>query len=158
MPVLKRCDKCKQKRNLQSLCGICGQNFACGSLSICCRCRERQWQGAGPDPPTRTIEKQPDPKAVAQRGGRDTAWAAAHSLTPDQIRKSQKEVYGLFKKYGPMTDTRLLEIAAQERIEQSDSGLRTRRSELVTLGLIVDSGSRDRLESGRLSILWRCKT
>ncbi len=37
---------------------------------------------------------------------------------------------------------------------QSPSGLRTRRKELVDAGLVVDTGRRGTLRSGRLSIIW----
>ena len=37
---------------------------------------------------------------------------------------------------------------------QSPSGLRTRRSELVALALVEDSGARARMLSGRLAIVW----
>jgi len=36
----------------------------------------------------------------------------------------------------------------------SESGLRSRRSELVTDGLVRDSGERVKLESGRKAIVW----
>lgn len=38
---------------------------------------------------------------------------------------------------------------------QSPSGLRTRRAELVDLGLVWDSGQRVRLPSGRMAIVWQ---
>lgn len=41
--------------------------------------------------------------------------------------------------------------------EQSDSGLRTRRAELVKRGLVEKTG-RTRLESGRLAAIWSVKT
>ena len=38
--------------------------------------------------------------------------------------------------------------------EQSESGLRSRRSELVDRGLVRDSGKRMKLPSGRKAIVW----
>ena len=38
--------------------------------------------------------------------------------------------------------------------EQSVSGLRTRRSELVKRGLVKDSGKKRKLESGRMAVVW----
>lgn len=51
------------------------------------------------------------------------------------------------------------QLQAQLRAEHpsktfSDSGTRTRRSELVKMDLIVDSGTRAVLPSGRRSIIW----
>lgn len=36
----------------------------------------------------------------------------------------------------------------------SESGIRTRRAELVTSGLVVDTGDRAKLPSGRNAIVW----
>jgi hypothetical protein len=36
----------------------------------------------------------------------------------------------------------------------SESGIRSRRAELVDRGLVVDTGRRIRLESGRYAIVW----
>jgi hypothetical protein len=40
---------------------------------------------------------------------------------------------------------------------QSESGIRTRRKELVERGLVEDTGRRDILVSGRKSIIWKVK-
>lgn len=89
--------------------------------------------------------------AHARRTDPSTSHAAADSV--DRIRESQALILGILRAFGPMTDT---EIA--ERIRpgvMSPSGCRTRRSELVTKGKVVDSGERKRLDSGRMSIVWR---
>ena len=39
----------------------------------------------------------------------------------------------------------------------TESGIRTRRSELVKAGLVVDSGERGQTKTGRESIKWRVK-
>ncbi len=38
--------------------------------------------------------------------------------------------------------------------DQSASGIRTRRNELVELGVIRDSGKREKLRSGRYGVVW----
>jgi hypothetical protein len=36
----------------------------------------------------------------------------------------------------------------------SDSGIRSRRSELAATGLVIDTGDRKKMASGRMSIVW----
>lgn len=64
----------------------------------------------------------------------------------------------------PMTDQRLVEFyTAQIRMgadardfpRASESGIRSRRAELVDRGLIKDSGAREKLESGRSAVVWQ---
>lgn len=75
----------------------------------------------------------------------------------------QSRILALFKRWGAMTDSRLIEVWTKEHDrfpdsypEVSESGLRTRRRELVDLGELKDSGMTAELPSGRKSILW-CK-
>lgn len=64
-----------------------------------------------------------------------------------------------FRRHGPMTDEQL-HVAYERDVEdhgvpaQSDSGLRTRRHELVEAGLLVDSGERAPTVAGRDAIVW----
>jgi hypothetical protein len=98
-----------------------------------------------------------EPHAVARHTDPWTSHQAAASV--DQIRESQKALLTLFRICGHMCDE---EIAAhyeeyREAFEfprQSPSGLRTRRSELVDLGLVVNSGQVRRTSSGRRTIVW----
>jgi hypothetical protein len=53
---------------------------------------------------------------------------------------------------GPMTDVDLVEILKPRGF--SPSGIRTRRSELVRLGKVVDTKKRAVLASGRKATLW----
>jgi hypothetical protein len=71
------------------------------------------------------------------------------------MRSSQIAVLDLFRRHGPMTDERLVAAADLDGVQQSVSGLRTRRSELVTFGLLIDSGDRGITVSRRPSIIWR---
>ena len=92
-------------------------------------------------------------KAHARESDPHTSHDAARSLSPDKLRDSQKAVLGHFRKFGPMTDTDLVNIYVGS--PQSRSGLRTRRNELVDRGLVEDTGARKKLPTGRNAIVWR---
>ncbi len=96
--------------------------------------------------------------AHARRTDPETSHAAAASLDTITIRESQREVYALFLQYGPMTDEEMVAQAHLNDVQQSESGLRTRRSELVKSfdpPLICDSEERKKLASGRKAIVWK---
>lgn len=84
-----------------------------------------------------------------------TSHAAAASL--GDLRPSQAAVLALFQELGPMADEALLISYRERAVEpsQSDSGLRSRRAELVDQGLLEDSGERGLTGSGRATIVWR---
>jgi hypothetical protein len=94
--------------------------------------------------------------ARARRADPPTSHAAAASL--GDLRPAQREVLQLFRRFGPMHDRALVEAARHVGLEQSDSGLRSRRSELVEAGLVRDSGMEVQLTSAyqkpRGSIVW----
>ncbi len=98
-----------------------------------------------------------EPRAHARVSDPATSHAAAASV--GRIRESQLHVLRLFRLFGPMTDEQLL-ARQKEWVRQhgepvmSDSGVRTRRSELVVLGKVRDSGKRARLATGRQAIVW----
>ena len=83
----------------------------------------------------------------------DTSHAAADSVT--NLTEKQSHVYWILKHHGPMTDQTLTDLHRVRGFpRQSESGLRTRRHELVEMGLIRDSQRRERLASGRQAIVW----
>jgi len=92
----------------------------------------------------------PQISAVARSTDPGTSWAAAKSLTSDTIRESQTTVLMSLIHYGPMTDTRLVEVTPG----LSPSGVRTRRKELVDMGLVENTGEVTVLVSGRKAIVW----
>lgn len=57
----------------------------------------------------------------------------------------------------PRTDVDLVEAYMNYRNapRASESGIRSRRAELVAAGLVIDSGQRVKLASGRNAIVWQ---
>lgn len=100
-----------------------------------------------------------DDVARARRTDPQTSREAAESVAELTLRR--RAVLGFLRVNGPMTDTLLVEgyLAEIERglllPPQSESGIRTRRSELVRSGDVIDTGVRWRLPSGRRAIVWR---
>lgn len=88
-----------------------------------------------------------------------TSHAAASSIAIDKLRASQQAVLDCYRKHGAMHHGRLVavylaDLRAAGWPLQSESGLRTRTSELVGRGLLKDSGEVVVLPSKRKSIVW----
>ena len=84
-----------------------------------------------------------------------TSHAAARSVNMDRLRDTQRAIVTLLAMRGGMTDDEISAAWNETMSEQvSPSGLRTRRSELVTLGRIKDSNERRKLATGRSAIVW----
>jgi len=92
-------------------------------------------------------------QAYARDRDPSTSHEAASSISPDHLRMTQAHVLVLFKRYGAMTDKRLISHARAHLMIQSDSGLRTRRAELVKLGRLRWSGMYDTI-NGRKHRMW----
>ena len=70
------------------------------------------------------------------------------------IRASQRMILGALESHGPGTDEDIYGWLKLEGHKISLSGARTRRSELVRLGFVTDSGEKKMLPSRRLAIVW----
>lgn len=79
----------------------------------------------------------------------ETSWEAARSIK--HLRYSQRAILDVIRRYEPVSDE---EIYRHLLVPMSPSGARTRRKELVTMGLVRDSGRRDLTTTGRRTILW----
>lgn len=92
-------------------------------------------------------------RPVARRTDRATSHEAANSVTTPTIQNTQQLILRILVEHGPATDE---QIAARIPTDYkvSPSGLRTRRSELVGLGKVRDSGLRRPLSSGRFATVW----
>ena len=81
-----------------------------------------------------------------------TSHDAAESV--DRVTETQEYVLKALRR--PRVDVELIEAyrAFKRAPRASESGIRSRRAELVDRGLVVDTGRRVRLESGRFAIVW----
>lgn len=91
--------------------------------------------------------------AKARNTDPKTSHAAADSVR--NITATHKFVLALIEVHGPLNDEDLLALYLDQVGVISPSGLRSRRSELVDRGLVVDSGERVKMLSGRNSIVWK---
>ena len=84
----------------------------------------------------------------------ETSHAAAASV--GDVRTSQMYVYSVLKAFGPCTDEELVDIYEHlPNVDpQSPSGLRTRRAELVRLGLVEYTGEKRAISTGRMARIW----
>jgi hypothetical protein len=90
--------------------------------------------------------------ARARRTDPITSHEAAESV--DNITATQSYVLRCLKR--PRVDVELVNAyrAYKTAPRASESGIRSRRAELVDRGLVVDTGRRVRLDSGRYAIVW----
>ena len=86
----------------------------------------------------------------------DTSKEAADAVTAKggTLKPSQIDVLHILKQYRTATQ-KTLENTEDLQRNYSPSRIRSAVSELVQMGMVVDSGERERLESGRKAIVWR---
>lgn len=89
--------------------------------------------------------------AHARREDPETSHEAAARLSEDALAESQRVVLACLY-LGPRTDVGIADYARPSGY--SVSRLRTARAELVTKGLVRDSGRRAKLESGFKAVIW----
>ena len=87
---------------------------------------------------------------VARSDDLETSWEAARSVT--SLSDKHAAVLRTLRRIGGGTDADITRF--YKGPEQSPSGLRTRRHELVDLGLVRDSGRTKLLATGRKSVVW----
>jgi hypothetical protein len=86
---------------------------------------------------------------TAPHNGTPTSRAAAVAIQPNAGTLRAKVLEWL-REHGPATDEEM-----QNGIPMPASTQRPRRVELVTAGLVVDSGTTRTTTSGRSAVLWR---
>jgi hypothetical protein len=93
--------------------------------------------------------------ANARKTDPQTSHDAARSV--GDVTMTQEYVLKALQK--PRTDVQLVEAYRNTKAAPvaSESGIRSRRAELVRLGLVHDTGNRFVLPSGRRAIVWGLK-
>jgi hypothetical protein len=88
----------------------------------------------------------------ARRTDPQTSHDAAESV--ERVTDTQSYILQALRR--PRTDIQLVEAYGKigKAPRASESGIRTRRAELVRKGLVVDSGIKQVLPSGRFAIVW----
>jgi hypothetical protein len=88
----------------------------------------------------------------ARKSDPTTSFQAAESVS--NVTETQEFILKMLENHS-MTDVQLVGyFKAVPGPKASESGIRSRRSELVASGLVVDSGERRKLASGRKAIVW----
>ena len=91
------------------------------------------------------------PKQMTRWSDPVTSLVAAASV---DLTKGQKIVMAAFRVRRSMTDDELIAKVADLGLKLSPSGCRSRRKELVEMGLIRDSGVKEQTASHRSTIVW----
>ncbi len=89
----------------------------------------------------------------ARADGRETSHEAARFVSPTLTAK-QWQVYGAFTAFGPAIHQRIVKVVRERGHKQSSSGIRTRTSELVEIGLVRDTGRKAKTEAGFNAVVW----
>lgn len=95
-----------------------------------------------------------EPQAHARRTDRPTSVAAAASVS--NFTAVETAILETLSEYGPMRDEKLIEKFREycPSVRASDSGIRSRRADLVRLGQIRATEKREKTKSGRDSVVW----
>lgn len=93
---------------------------------------------------------------MTRAGDPDTSQDAAASV---DVRRSQAQVLRVLAELGPSTDEQLVDFFTQSAncggpYRMSPSGVRSRRAELVRLGLVQWTGQRACMHTGRMARVW----
>lgn len=92
-----------------------------------------------------------DPRQMARWSDPGTSFQAAASV---DLTKGQKIVMAAFRVRNSMTDEELIDQVAILGLKLSPSGCRSRRKELVELGILRDSGVRSKTAHKRSTTVW----
>jgi hypothetical protein len=91
------------------------------------------------------------PEQITRRSDPHTSFQAGRTVLP-RLRELQREVYNVLAKF----PDGLTDLELEEKCGSHGSTYRTRRAELVELGIVIDTGQ-TRLQRGRNRKIWKAK-
>lgn len=92
-------------------------------------------------------------KEIVRRHDPGTSWEAAYAVSSEKRQLLFRLIYRALT-VAPRTDDELHEVITRARVPHSESGLRTRRSELVAAGWVRDSGEKRSSANGHPATVW----
>lgn len=96
------------------------------------------------------------PEAAHARSSDPATSHQAAARVTGNLRETQEHVLTVFRRHGAMTDVELVQRYEESDLPpQSDSGIRTRRRELVDLGEVEDSGEKKSIPPHGPAIIWK---
>jgi len=94
--------------------------------------------------------------AVARRRDPQTSHDAAASV--HNITTAHSQIMAVLRGMGPLPDEQIYQHMTLDLLAKiSESGCRSRRSELVIMAMVEDSQERKLTKSGRKTIVWRIR-
>lgn len=98
------------------------------------------------------FDKPPVIRPTARRSDPDTSWEAANSFTKKRLSAIQQDVLDYFRKVKRATDEQLEDYFREKY--QAQTTVSKRRTDLVNLGYLRDSGERAWNRNDRRMIIW----
>lgn len=105
-------------------------------------------------PQTPMAEIKVSAREIVRRNDPGTSWESAWGVASEKRQRLFRGIYKLLSVLGPQTDDEILDHYEKSGAPFSESGLRTRRAELVKAGWIRDSGNKRASRHGGPSIVW----
>jgi hypothetical protein len=168
VPRIFQCPKCGARNKVTATRDENGQAYLCRDCKTLYGAKEFEAhylpEDQLPPRPTWASQKALDDAAVASKARArntdpNTSHEAAEGITESALRANQIAVLECIRLMGPTHDERMIEFYNSRRKEQAwpsqgDSGLRTRRRELVDGGFVRDTGRTTKTTGNGTTKIW----
>lgn len=106
--------------------------------------------------PMKQLSLFPDDTTLNEPRARATDPETSQDAAASVVNRTmlQDAILQVLKVYGAKTDEKIASYLFDRGLATTPSGMRTRRRELVQMGMVEDTGKRRRTKAGRNSIVW----